>query len=82
MPRKLLSYASVAQLLDCSDDTVRRLVKSGLLPAPLPYQGLGKRFREEDVLLYLARATDGGQEEKPRRRTTQDGANKRSSADS
>lgn len=75
MPGRLLSYATVAHLLDCSDDTVRRLVKKGLLPAPLVYNGVGKRFREDDVLLYLARAQEGRQEQSARRRTTQDAAN-------
>lgn len=55
----LLSYASVCRLLDVSEDTVRRLWKRGLLAAPQKYEGVGIRFREGDVLLYLARARQG-----------------------
>jgi excisionase family DNA binding protein len=75
VPSRLLSYSSVAQLLDCSDDTVRRLVKRGLLPEPVPYKGLGKRFSEDDILLYLVRAREDRQDDLPRRRTTQEDAN-------
>jgi hypothetical protein len=50
---RLLSYASVAALLDCSTDTVRRLVKDGLLPEPKWYPHLGLRFRAEDVYGYV-----------------------------
>jgi excisionase family DNA binding protein len=74
--QRLLSYASVAHLLDVSDDTVRRLVKKGLLPAPRVYNGVGKRFKEEDVLLYMARSTEASQEESSSRTATQSDANK------
>ncbi len=52
MTGKLLSYGSVASLLDCSDDTVRRLVRKGLLAQPRRYKGLGQRFSEADVIRY------------------------------
>ena len=73
----LLTYASVAEWLDCSDDTVRRLVKKGLLPGPKPYPGIGPRFTESDVLLYLARAEEARQAEQVRRRKPHDAANER-----
>lgn len=44
----------VCELLDCSDDTIRRLVRRGLLAAPQPYQGLGKRWTAEDLEDYQA----------------------------
>jgi hypothetical protein len=50
---RLLSYASVAAILDCSQDTVRRLVRSGLLAPPEAYPHLGLRFRSEEVYKYL-----------------------------
>jgi excisionase family DNA binding protein len=74
---QLLTYASVAEWLDCSDDTVRRLVKRGLLAAPKGYAGVGPRFTESDVLLYLARAEEARQEQEVRRRETQEDANSR-----
>jgi excisionase family DNA binding protein len=54
MPGRLLSYATVARLLDCSEKTVRRLVEKGLLSPPLAYEGVGARFTRDDVLLYMA----------------------------
>lgn len=68
----LLSYASVCRLLDVSEDTVRRLWKRGLLAAPQKYEGIGIRFREGDVLLYLAKSR---QEHSARSREPQGGAN-------
>lgn len=73
----LLTYAAVAEWLDCSDDTVRRLVKKGLLAKPKGYPGVGPRFTESDVLLYLARAEEARQEKEVRRRKTQEDANRR-----
>ena len=73
MPRAggLLSYRSVAELLDCSEDTIRRLVKKALLPKPQKYEGVGIRFQAMDVYLYIAR-----QAEKVRSRTPQEDANR------
>jgi len=53
-----MSYASVAQFLDCSTKTVRRLVAKRLLDSPRNYSGIGPRFTEADVLLYLARHSE------------------------
>ncbi len=75
MPSRKLSYASVAELLDCSTKTVRRLVEKGLLNAPITYNGLGPRFSEDDVFLYLARAAEGRQEQRSRARKGQEGTN-------
>ena len=54
MPRRLLSMRHLTERLDCSDDTVRRLVKRGLLAPPCQYRGLGLRWDETDVEEYLA----------------------------
>lgn len=64
---RLLSYASVCEILDCSDDTVRRLVRLGMLPRPKKYKHLGLRFRAEDVYryLYTAAEEEGPEEQKP-----------------
>ena len=75
MPGRLLSYASVAHLLDVSDDTIRRLVKRGLLPPPTRYNGIGWRFKEEDIMLYMLQQRQAGQEESHRRSKPQDDAN-------
>jgi excisionase family DNA binding protein len=53
MPGRLLSYGSVAHLLDVSTRTVRRLVEKGLLEAPARYKGIGWRFQEEAIWRYL-----------------------------
>jgi hypothetical protein len=50
---KLLTYRSVMEMLDCSRSGVRKLVKDGRLAPPAIYNGLGPRFREEDVLTYI-----------------------------
>lgn len=82
MPR-LLSVSTVAHMLDCSDDTVRRLVKRGLLRAPKSYNGVGVRFAEEDVLVYIATAgKEARQEKSSSRRKPQEAANSGSEQDS
>ena len=56
MPRSgpaLLSYSNVAQLLDCSVATVKRLWKKGSLAEPQMYEGIGMRFWAEDVYEYI-----------------------------
>lgn len=55
MPRRLLGIRKVCELLDCSDDTVRRLVKRGDLAPPRQYRGLGLRWEEGDIEDYIAR---------------------------
>lgn len=76
---KLLSYASVATLMDCSEDTVRRLVRDGDLPEPKRYKRLGPRFREEDVLRFVfGGGFEGRQEKKSSRHKPQQDANERS----
>ncbi len=82
MPSRRLSYASVAELLDCSTKTVRRLVEKGLLNAPTVYNGLGPRFSEDDVFLYLALAAEGRQGQRLRDSTGQTGTNKPPAKDS
>ena len=62
MPRKLLSIKSVCERLDVSDDTVRRLVKKGLLAAPHIYTGVGTRWAEEDIEEYMIEQRVRGRE--------------------
>ena len=81
MPRTgLLTYRSVSELLDCSEDTVRRLVQKGLLPEPQKYEGIGVRFRAIDVELYVA-LQERSQAEKARSRKPQEAANSDSEED-
>lgn len=54
MPRTLLSMAEVCKRLDCSDDTVRRLIADGLLRPPKKYPRLGLRFEEYDIEHFIA----------------------------
>jgi excisionase family DNA binding protein len=53
VPSRRLSYQHVAELLDVSVRTVRRLVEQGFLAPPRKYKGAGIRFLEEDVYQYL-----------------------------
>jgi hypothetical protein len=49
----LLTYADVEDMLSCSNDKVRAMVKAGILKEPQWYEGLGVRFWEDDVLAYV-----------------------------
>jgi excisionase family DNA binding protein len=53
VPDRLLSYRAVAELLDCSTDTVKRLWRAGLIDAPKPYRKLGLRFKADDIYRYI-----------------------------
>lgn len=67
MPRTLLSMGEVCNRLDCSDDTVRRLVRDKLLNPPRVYPRLGLRFEGYDVERFIA---EQGKEPKPRKKKT------------
>ena len=51
----LLTMAEVAELTSLSQSTVRRLVKSGVLPAPTRLGPTGRsiRFKLSDIQRYL-----------------------------
>ena len=53
--RTLLTMAEVAELISLSQSTVRRLVKAGILPAPIRLGPTGRsiRFKLSDIQLYL-----------------------------
>ena len=55
----------MCELLDCSDDTVRRLVARGLLAPARDFRGLGKRWTEDDLTDYLYRTGPGVDEDTP-----------------
>ncbi len=81
MPSRRLSYNNVANLLDCSPRTIKRLVERGLLAPPINYNGVGLRFREEDVLVYMA-VQEARQVERSVDRTGQDAPNRPPEKDS
>jgi excisionase family DNA binding protein len=59
----LLKFSQVAERLNCSDSTVRRLVKSGVLPTVCigpTKSSSGQRFRPEDIERYIESRTSGG----------------------
>ncbi|HGK7311911.1 TPA: helix-turn-helix domain-containing protein [Aeromonas hydrophila subsp. hydrophila] len=53
--RTLLTMAEVAELTSLSQSTVRRLVKAGILPAPIRLGPTGRsiRFKLSDIQQYL-----------------------------
>ena len=53
--RTLLTMAEVTELTSLSQSTVRRLVKSGILPAPIRLGPTGSsiRFKLSDIQRYL-----------------------------
>ena len=53
--RTLLTMAEVAELTSLSQSTVRRLVKSGILPVPIRLGPTGRsiRFKLSDIQQYL-----------------------------
>ena len=53
--RTLLTMAEVAELISLSQSTVRRFVKSGILPVPIRLGPTGRsiRFKLSDIQLYL-----------------------------
>lgn len=61
MPKRLplpglLSYADLMEAFSCSRDTVRRMWKKRkLIPPPHEVEGLGPRWWEDEILLYLAK---------------------------
>lgn len=61
MPKRLpitglLSYADLMEIFSCSRDTVRRMWKvRKVIPPPHEVEGLGPRWWEDDILLYLAK---------------------------
>ncbi|WP_362785135.1 helix-turn-helix transcriptional regulator [Aeromonas veronii] len=52
---KLITVAEVVELTALSPSTIRRLVKSGNIPAPIRLGPTGRsiRFRLPDIQLYL-----------------------------
>ncbi|WP_409010882.1 helix-turn-helix transcriptional regulator [Aeromonas veronii] len=52
---KLITVAEVVELTALSPSTIRRLVKSGNIPAPIRLGPTGRsiRFRLSDIQLYL-----------------------------
>ncbi len=72
MPKRLaipgfLTYADVAAAFSCSPDTVRRMWHSGKLPAPIEVDGLGVRFKEEEIHEALAKMRSGKRLEPPKK---------------
>jgi excisionase family DNA binding protein len=59
----LLKFFQVAERLNCSDSTVRRLVKSGALRPVFigpSKSSAGQRFRSEDIDAWLEERRPGG----------------------
>jgi excisionase family DNA binding protein len=53
VPLAFLTYEDVAQRLRCAVGTVRRLVRLERLRSPRWIEGIGLRFLEADVEVYL-----------------------------
>lgn len=53
---KLMSLAKVAAIADVHSQTIRRWVREGRCPKPVPMGGPGSavRFREEEIVAWLA----------------------------
>lgn len=59
MRKRLLSLKSVAELLDISQGTVRKLVQAGHLPPPRQVLGRIPRWTYEQVMGYLYALENG-----------------------
>jgi predicted DNA-binding transcriptional regulator AlpA len=58
---KLLTVAQVAEILGRSEASVRWMINQGTAPKSAKIPGLGRMFRESDVIAWIDAAFEAGQ---------------------